>query len=79
MDSNTRKITIYVRLLDEGTEVSRPTQAVDLGDGLFSLLATPDYDPIDEIWEFPPGSVVRIVERHGSSGAYFLAVQAQNA
>jgi hypothetical protein len=31
-DSIARTI-VYVRLLDEGTEVSRPTEAIDLGNG----------------------------------------------
>ncbi len=56
-DSNTR--TIYVPLLDEGTLVVRPTQGVSLGGDLYRVLATPNYDPDDEHWEFPPGSVVR--------------------
>lgn len=55
--------TIYVRLLDEGTEVFRPTEAKPLSDGCFKLLSTEDYDPDDENWEFPPGSVVRAVEQ----------------
>jgi hypothetical protein len=57
MDSNTN--TIYVSLLDEGTPVVRPTQAVWLQGDLYRLLATPNYNPDDEHWEFPPGSVVR--------------------
>ena len=51
--------TIYVKLLDEGTNVMRPTQGEALGGDLYRLLPTPDYDPDDEHWEFPPGSVVR--------------------
>ena len=72
----TNKIKIYVRLIDEGTEVSRPTEALDLGNGLLELLPTPDCDSEDEIWEFPPGSVVRCEKRQGSSGEYLLAVRA---
>jgi hypothetical protein len=59
MDSNTR--TIYIPLLDEGTPVVRPTQGVLLGNDLFRVLPTPSYNPDDEHWEFPPGSVVRCV------------------
>ena len=55
--------TIYIRLLDEGTEVLRPTEAEELADGVFKLLPTPDYDPDDEHWEFVPGSVVQSVSR----------------
>jgi hypothetical protein len=41
-------VEVYVRLLNEGTEVMRPTQATDLNNGGFRLAATPDYDPTDE-------------------------------
>ena len=53
--------TIYVHLLDEGTTVVRPTQGVPLGADIYRLLATPDYDPDDEHWQFPPGSIVHCV------------------
>jgi len=42
---------VYVRLLNEGTAVFRPTEALELGGGLFKLVATSDYDPEDEQWE----------------------------
>lgn len=51
--------TIFVQLLEEGTDTARGTQAVRLGDGLFKLLPTDNYDPEDEIWEFLPGSIVK--------------------
>ena len=56
------KSTIYIRLLDEGTTVSRPPQAQVTGDGVFLVLPTPGYDPSDELWEFPPGSIVQVQE-----------------
>lgn len=55
-----KETTIYVQLLDEGTPTARPTQAIDLGNGFYKLLPTPNYDPEDEKWEFLPGSTVRI-------------------
>jgi hypothetical protein len=67
--------TIYIRLLQEGTEVARPTQAVEIGNGLFKILATPDYDPYDEEWEFLPGSIVRCESRQAPEGEYRLAVE----
>jgi hypothetical protein len=73
-DSNTRRVIIFVRLLNEGTEVSRPTEAVDFGNGLLKLLPTPDYDPEDETWEFPPGSIVRGEKRDVGSGERLFAV-----
>jgi hypothetical protein len=59
--SSTRASTIYIPLLNEGTSVVRPTQAVKLGEKLYRVLPTKDYDPNDEEWEFPPGSVVECV------------------
>jgi hypothetical protein len=53
------KVEVHVRLLDEGTEVCRPTSGLQLEDGVYRLLATADYNPEHERWEFSPGSVVR--------------------
>ncbi|MBL8638032.1 MAG: hypothetical protein JNN09_06010 [Alphaproteobacteria bacterium] len=53
-------VEVYVVLLEEGTDTIRGTQAVNLGNGLVQLLPTPWYDPEDEVWEFPPGSIVKI-------------------
>jgi hypothetical protein len=61
MASSTSLTTIYVPLLNEGTSVVRPTQGVKLGGDLYRILPTPEYDPNDEDWEFPPGSVVECV------------------
>jgi hypothetical protein len=49
-------IEIYIRLLDEGTECSRPTQALEIGQRL--VQSSPDIQlrPADEVWEFPPDS-----------------------
>ena len=55
----TEKETIYVRLLDEGTEVFRPTEAEKLDEFNYRVLAPADYDPADEHWEYPPGSIVK--------------------
>jgi hypothetical protein len=74
-DSNTNKIRVFVRLLEEGTEVSRPTEALELGNGLFKLLPTADYDPQAEVWEFPPGSIIRCASRRDDSGEYVIAIQ----
>jgi len=67
-------VEIHVSLLDEGTDCSRPTQGVVLGNGLFKLLPTEDYDPNDEHWEFVPGSIVRAKEVRNVDGTYLLAV-----
>lgn len=51
--------TVYVRLLDEGTDVFRPTQAECLQADEYRLLPTADYDPEDEHWEFLPHEAVK--------------------
>lgn len=76
MDTNTdRVVRIYVPLRDEGTDVARPTEAVEVGHGVYRILQPPDYDPEDEIWEFPPGSLVRCEKRRDDSGDYLLAIE----
>jgi hypothetical protein len=66
---------LYVALLDEGIDVWRPTQAEKLPDGSYKLLPTPDYDPEDEKWEFPPGSQVIAERKQLSSGNVLTAVR----
>lgn len=53
-------ITVYVELLEEGTETWRGTEALDIGNGFYKLLLPPDYDPEDEMWAFLPGDIVRL-------------------
>ena len=59
MASDTKFVTIYVALLDEGTDVWRPVQALPVGDDKFVLIRPYDYDDEDETWEFLPGAIVR--------------------
>lgn len=78
-DSNTdmaTTTTIYVRLLDEGTEVFRPATAHDLGGGVFKVLPSPDYDPQDEKWEFVPGTLVRCEKRKLEDDEVLVATKA---
>lgn len=51
--------TIYVRLLNEGTECVRPVLAVRIDDLTFVVILTQQYKPEVEDWEFAPGSVVK--------------------
>jgi hypothetical protein len=68
--------TIYIRLLEEAAVTCiRPTQAELLEDGTYFVLATPEYDPTDEVWEFVPGSRVHCaLFDDGPNGAYLLAI-----
>jgi len=45
---------VYVRLLDEGTDVWRPVQAAALPDGTFRLGEPEADNAAAEVWEFPP-------------------------
>lgn len=72
---NTEKLTVYVRLLGEGTEVSRPTQAVLVKEGVYQLLPNQEYDSKDEQWEFPPGSMVHVAQIVSDNRDYFIATR----
>ena len=73
MDSDTSVVDMWVRLLNEGTQVTRPTKAVDLGNGTYRILPTPDYDAGNETWEFLPGSTVASETRRDEKGIYQVA------
>lgn len=62
---------IYVRLLNEGTEVYRPVEVESIDGKSFRICGT---EPPDEEWEFPPGSLVRVVNTKASSGDDILVV-----
>ncbi len=55
MKSDSNRVKLFIYLLAERTDVWRPTEAVCVGDGLFKILPTPEYDPEDQVWEFPLG------------------------
>ena len=73
-DSNTNAVTIYVKLLNEGTNVFRPTSALVRDQNAYLILGDDKYDPEDEIWEFTPGSLVYVATRHDQTGEYLVAV-----
>jgi hypothetical protein len=58
MDSDTEVCNVYVRLLNEGTDVLRPVEAIRMSNGAFKLLKPEHYDAEDEEWEFVPDSIV---------------------
>jgi hypothetical protein len=75
MSDATTTATIHIALLDEGVSVWRPTQADRLPDGSYRVLATPDYDPADERWQFPPGSRVVCEPKRLPDGEVLAAVR----
>jgi hypothetical protein len=56
-------LTVYIKLLNEGTLVFRPAYAERVDKNTVKLLPVADYNQRDEEWEFPPGSIVRCESR----------------
>ena len=63
---------IYVALLNEGTDVWRPVDAIPLGNDLF-LIPKETAIPEDEEWEFRPGQEVRCRQLTFSDGINLVA------
>ena len=66
-DTDTETI-VYVRLLDEGTDVWRPVRAIRFSDGSFQIAEPDGYDPELEAWEFPPRAKVRCTVKTFAGG-----------
>ena len=64
---------VYVYLLDEGTDVWRPVDAIPVGGDIYKIVAE-NHDPEDEHWEFATGDEVRCEARRLSSGMHLVAV-----
>jgi len=67
MASYTDAVDIYVPLLNEGTDVIRPTKGIPFGGTRYKILPAAECSADLEEWEFPPGSMVecRIERREG--------------
>jgi hypothetical protein len=50
--------TIFIRLLNEGTDVWRPAVATKIDENVYRIEMPDNYDPEDEEWEFKPNSIV---------------------
>ena len=66
---------IYVQLLGDEEGTLRPTQAVQLPDNKYKILPITNFDTADELWEFPPGTIVHCEERSYRERKYLLAVE----
>jgi len=71
MASSTDAAIVYVRLLDEGTDVWRPVEAQRVGSTTYRLSDTPA--PEDEVWSFQPGDIV-VVELQDAADDHLMAV-----
>ncbi len=63
--------TIYMYLPEEAVDVWRPVQAEKVGASLYRVVGPL---PEGEVWEFPPGSVVRTQVTQLSEGDAPVAV-----
>lgn len=68
-------MTVYIKLLGEGTLVFRPVQAKRIDENTVKLLPVADYGSCDEEWEFPPGSIVRCESRAMDGENTLVAVE----
>jgi hypothetical protein len=64
--------TIYVYLPAERVDVWRPVEASQEDDLIYRIADTPE--PRGEVWEFPPGSLVRCEWRELSKAPSLVAV-----
>ncbi len=69
-------VTIYVPLLDENVDVSRPVLAEHLRDRVYRILPQP-YDRESETWAFEPGDVVICRPRRSDDWVPALVVEAR--
>jgi hypothetical protein len=69
------KAIVYIPLLDEGTPVWRPTEAEEVSDLTFMVLPTANYNPDDEHWAFPPGTIVRCIYEVRSGNTVLVAIE----
>jgi hypothetical protein len=65
-------VTVFVALLNEGTDVWRPVQARPLGQSLFRIVGV-EADVHEETWQFPAGSIVSCEEKRFSDGLVGIA------
>jgi hypothetical protein len=70
-------ITVYVKLLGEGTLVFRPVPAELVGGTTAKLLPVDDYASSGEEWEFPPESTVTCENRVLEGKEVWVAVAAK--
>ena len=67
-----RTVTIFVYLLDEGTDCWRPVEAEDLNNGTFRIISE---NSEDENWQFEPGDIVSCMTKRFQNGQVSLVVE----
>ena len=61
------EVTVYMPLLEEGTEVSRPVRAMHLEEDVYLILEQDIC--LSEVWLFPPGTSVHCERVETATGA----------
>lgn len=74
-----KTMTVFVRLLGEGTPVFRPVLAHHITGSVYQLEKPEDYDDGDEQWEFSPESSVTCESRMLQGQPALIAVAAAHA
>jgi hypothetical protein len=67
-----KETNIYVNLTGEGLNLLRSVRAEHLGRDYYRIV---DTMPSDEMWEYPPGAVVRCKKKNLSSGKALVAYE----
>ena len=70
-----KQIEIFIPLLDEGTNVVRPTLGEKIRENIYRILPTDNYDSEDEKWKYLPGTVVRCEIQKWEGKELFVAVE----
>lgn len=71
--SDERAIRVHVQSAN-GLQKLYLTHARLIRDDLYEILPTPQYSAATHNWEFPPGSIVHIIEKYAGDQKYLLAI-----
>jgi len=74
MKEKSNIITIHVYLLDEGTDVWRPVEAIHVAESVDQIIPASTI-PEAETWQFSPGKMVRCEERRLLRGDCLVAIE----
>jgi hypothetical protein len=66
------KTTVYLELLEEGTQCWRPVNSESLGGDLYRIISE---KPEDEVWPFNTGDTVRCRPQHFQQGLGLVAYE----
>ena len=65
---------IYIQLLEEGTVVYRPVLSTSIEENIYTVGGDDIYDAENELWQFPPHTIVMVEEREFSDGLALVVI-----